>query len=170
MTLKTISRLTRLLAAAALLALVLGVSACGDSDDGGEATANGGDSSGKARDVVQIVAPDGASDDEKAVYAVYDDFVDGVVGGDPESACEAFTPEVRENFEKLGQKDRTCPAQMRFYFSPKKEITPPKIVRLDLNGDTATALVRAGKSKLYPIDFKKVGEEWKVNGGVPQAK
>jgi hypothetical protein len=170
MTLKTISRLTRLLAAAALLALALGVSACGDSDDGGEATANGGDSSGKAKDVVQIVAPDGASDDEKAIYDVYDDFIDGVVGGDPEGACEAFTPEVRRNFEKLGQKDRPCPAQMRFYFAPQKDVVPPDIVRLDVNGKTATALVRAGKSKLYPVDFSKVADEWKVNGGIPEEK
>ena len=163
----------RLAIASAVVALALGIAACGDSDDG-DASAGGdaGSSQGQpagTSNVADIQAPDGSSEDEQQIYAVYDYFVEGVFGGAPERACAAMTDDIRKQFETVSQKTRTCPAQIKFYFHPDKNPVVPEIAKLDVKGAEATALIKAGKSALYPIDFAKQGGEWKVNGGVPTA-
>jgi hypothetical protein len=153
---------------AAALALALSLAACGDSDDGDASAGDGGQASAPSgSNIANIEAPEGASEDEQQIYTVYDEFIEGILGGSPAEACEVLTDKIRKQFEAISQKRRTCPEQMKFYFHPDKDPVAPHIEKLDVQGTKATALAQAGKSALYPVDFQKVDGVWLVNGGVP---
>jgi hypothetical protein len=143
------------------LALMLAISACGGSDDGGDGD---GGSAKASSDGGAIVAPEGRSPDEQPIYAAYNDLVEGIFGDDPKAACAALTPAAQKEFDELAKKSKGCPAGIAQLFAPDKKPVRPRILKVRVSGAKAIAQVRAGKSKVYSVPFAEQGGNWKVSG------
>lgn len=149
----------RLAALAALLALVLGAAACGDSDDEGS-DGNGG----------QAAAQDGGStattadnSPEGQVRATYGKFVEAFYSKDAKGVCEVFGPIPRK--QAMTKPGVTCEEGFGEYLEGLGTMSKhkPYVVKLRVDGPSALAQVRTKTSDIYPVRFDKLDGEWKIN-------
>lgn len=147
-------RLTkRAVAIAATLALGLGAAACGSGDD------DGGDGKASASTAAQEV-DDGTP--EGAVRARYAEFIDAMYDADAKSVCSMLTSEAKQS---IGD-GTNCPATFRTYLSRVKlGRNRPVVLRVNLDGGRARAVVKTKNSERYVVPFAKEQAVWKINGG-----
>lgn len=140
--------------AAALAIAVVGVAACG-SDDGADGS-NGQTASG----------------DEQEIKAVYAKMTDSVYAGKSKVACTTMSRSAAREFGASftnstggGDVANGCEAAMDYVHETIRNNNRPRIVRLKIDGDRATAYAKTKNSDAYPIPFVKEDGEWRINGG-----
>ena len=146
----------RMVACAAGLLLAIGGAACGGSDDSADAGAEGEATTGSTAERLDDGTPRGA------IRARYAEFTEAMYAEDATALCSMLSRSVKRS---IGDGDN-CPATFRKYLS-RTELSSnrPWIVRLELDGPRATAIVKTKNSDRYPVPFAKEGDEWKINGG-----
>lgn len=150
----------RVLALMAGLALTLGVAACGDSnDDGdGDAAARSGSSSVSTAE-------------KEAVTAAVKRMQDGFYSGSATKVCASLTPKARRETAVDSEGKRTsCRTNIgklvKYFRANNKGERPalvPKVVKVTIEGDKATAMLREGHKDPYPFPLERTAGEWKVN-------
>lgn len=143
------------------LVLAVGVAACGSddgSDDGTNAAAERQDARVQQSAGVLGDAKPGTPQDE--IASVYVKHVDAYYTGAPKTVCETMTRAARAAVAGKG----TCEQWVKSTLSGG-DISPnrPYIVKLDLRGDRASALVKTKNSQRYPLTFVKEDGEWRVS-------
>jgi ketosteroid isomerase-like protein len=126
--------------AAAALGVALVAAGCGGSDDG----------------------EDGAASDEAAITQVAEDFAAAANAADWEQVCTLFTPDAIAQAESLGV---TC-EQSFAERNPGEEISDVSVEDVEVNGEAATAVLRATNSSEGETEsvqgFEKIDGEWKM--------
>lgn len=126
--------------AGASLVVALVVAGCGSSDDGGE----------------------GADSDEASITQVAEDFAAAANASDWEQVCTLFTPEAIAQAESLGV---TCEQSFADRNSGE-QISDVSVDNVEVNGETATAALRATNSSEGETEsiqaFEKIDGEWRM--------
>lgn len=145
----------RKLAVAAVLALALGLGACGsDGDDGAsDATADSA----------------ATSSDEREIRATFDRMQKALYAGRPYATCVEMTERARQQFSSIGGAIGTCEERV-------KELAPgikrsddrrPFISKVEIYDDRAIVTTRKtpGRPQLRAPLLKFSDGTWKVDGG-----
>lgn len=140
------------LTVAALLAFTLGLSACGDSDDGGDAKAGQADSA--------------QSGDQQEVEATFKRIQQGFVDGDPQAVCDQLSPKgLEETADDGGTEYPTCrkraAAMIRDYGKNLRANT--SVIKVRVDGNRAIATIKAGEVTTYLARFVKTPDGWKFD-------
>lgn len=137
-------RRARFLAMLGIVASLI-VVGCGSSDD------NGGSSS--------------QSSDERAVRAKYKEFSDALYAKDVKAACGAMTEETQRRYAAVEPAKRTCEQRIASLADPQRlSKNRPRIVKLRVRGNKASAWAKTKNSNRYRIPFVKRDGEWRIAG------
>lgn len=135
----------------AILALALSGSACGDDDDGGEAA---GEAAGQV------------SGEEREIREVYVRMTKALYGVDEATFCDSLTAATRRKISGVGSgtscQERFGPI-VRQHQTGNKKYVVPKILAVDVRGDTATAIVR-NRTDRTRVRFAREDGAWKLDG------
>ena len=135
------------------LVLALGAAACGDDAESGDSP--NAAQQGETRDF-----PDTPEGQVRETYAT---FVDTFYKRQPRLVCESLTAAARK---ELGQGHQGCEKRFDLYFdNTELGENRPYIVKLKLEGQRASAMVKTKTSKQDPVTFSKENGQWRVSGG-----
>lgn len=110
----------------------------------------------------------GGGGDQKEIQALVEDFSAALLDTDGAKTCDLLTDKA---INDLTGGDRAgCAKVIDGAGEPgdadKKQLANPKVTELKVDGDTATAKITTdGDSDPAGTQFKKVGGEWKIDGG-----
>jgi hypothetical protein len=144
----------------ALLALTLGAAACGDDDDGDNATA--GQDDGQPQDIDTTTPLTGTPKEQ--ITAAYDRFTDVYYTKDPDAICALLSRKGQRDWAK---KAESCEQGVKKYFDSIQMLskTQPKVVDVRVDGSRALAKTQIKGGGVYPVPFIKEDGEWKPNTG-----
>jgi hypothetical protein len=152
---------TRLLALVAVLSLAVGVTACGDSDDGDSSASTGG---GASADTSPGGSSDAAATPEGEVKAAYEQLLDNFKAGKAQAACALLTARGKEQTAQIAGPDYpTCEKVVK---GLSERINPrfrPRVVNVRVNGKRAVATVKTGEEVRGNYIFANSGGSWKLD-------
>ena len=137
-------------ALAAAVALTLGATACGGSDDG-----DGGD----------------GGDDRQQARATVENLYAAIADNDAEKVCDQLNEAAQQQLAQggLGKESDSCAQSFQSFLDQAKErgglnlTLKAKVESVEVDGDTAVAKVSFGaKGRNGEIPLEKVDGEWKL--------
>jgi hypothetical protein len=135
------------------LVLAVGVGACGDDDEGGDANASQQDAK-TTTTAAQPTTPEGK------VRALYASNIDATYAKDGKTVCDTLSASARKS---LQQQAGSCEAWFKSTLGGNElSKNRPFIVKLNMQGNRARALVKTKNSNRYPVYFVKQDGEWKI--------
>jgi ketosteroid isomerase-like protein len=158
----------RLLAFAAAALFALGLAACGDSDDGGDGSADQGD---RTADGDRSGGAGGSSDESRA-RATVERLYAGIRAGDADAVCSTLTAPAQKQVAAgaigSGKAGSCADAFQQFLDAAEKQgglnlTLKAKVERVTVKGDKAVAKVSFGKTRAGEIPLVKQDGEWKLD-------
>jgi hypothetical protein len=159
----------RVIAAMALIALTLGVAACGDSDDGDKQAAAGTEQSSETGQSETATEQPPAGDDaaaggsdEQQLRALMDRMRKAFADLDGQQACPLMAKEAQAQIASAGGSDCAKGFETIFAKDVEEDLNPSDL-RFDIAGDKASVSGYTAHTKdRQTAQFVKEGGDWKV--------
>ena len=153
----------RVAALAALLVLALAGASCGDDDDGGDGSENGG-AVAQAPSQGDVDPASFDSSPEGQVRAAHARIVNAIYSEHPERICQLSSAKARREWR--GKSD-SCEEGVKIYYDSIQSLDKnrPRIVKVRISGSRALAQTQVKGSNIYDSPFVKENGEWKLDAG-----
>jgi ketosteroid isomerase-like protein len=146
---------------AVLLAFTLALGACGGDDDKKSESA-------ATPTATATPTPTPTPTDEENIQALVEDFSAALLGTDGETACDLLTDDAIKDLTPGGDRNgcvEAIDAAGEATEENRKQLENPQVTDLQVDGDSATALVETeGNDDMTRTKFKRVEGEWKIDG------